>query len=117
MGSTEEAQGVNHSHAGQFIDAVTELDVVTSEDGASGQSVGGYFSTHAQNPSNATRSTARTAYYNPFVSRPSLHLLTSRQVTRVIIKSTYYGGSPQVTGVEVMRIFPLVVTFLSKSYC
>ncbi|KAN0071446.1 hypothetical protein V8E54_010042 [Elaphomyces granulatus] len=57
-----------------------------------------YFATHTQDPSNATRSTARTAYYNPFVSRPSLHLLTSRQVTRVITESTHYGT--KVTGVE-----------------
>jgi choline dehydrogenase len=79
---------------------MAELDVFTSYDGASGDSVGAYFATHAQDPSNATRSTARTAYYNPFVNRPSLHLLTSRQVTRVITESTSNG--PKVTGVEVI---------------
>jgi choline dehydrogenase-like flavoprotein len=83
---------------------MAELGVFTSYDGASGDSVGSYFTTHTQDPSNATRSTARTAYYNPFVSRPSLHLLTSRQVTRVITESTHYG--PKVTGVEVIIIFP-----------
>jgi hypothetical protein len=76
----------NHSHAEAFIGAMAELDVFTSYDGASGDSIGGYFATHTQDPSNATRSTGRTAYYNPFVSRPSLHLLTSRKVTRVITK-------------------------------
>ena len=107
-----EKQSPNHSHAEAFIGAMAELDVFTSYDGASGDSVGGYFATHAQDPSNATRSTARTAYYNPFVSRPSLHLLTSRQVTRVITESTHYG--PKVTGVEVIIIFPPMVTSLSE---
>jgi len=83
---------------------MAELNVSTSYDGASGDSLGGYFATHWQDPSNATRSTARTAYYNPFVSRPSLVLLTSCQVTRVITESTHYG--PKVTGVEVIIIFP-----------
>jgi choline dehydrogenase-like flavoprotein len=77
---------------------MAELDVFPSYDGASGNSVGGYFATHAQDPSNATRSTARTAYYNPFVGRPSLHLLTNRLVTRVITESTHYG--PKVNCVE-----------------
>jgi choline dehydrogenase len=108
--STEKSP--NHSHAEAFIGAMAELDVLTSGDDASGDSVGGYFATHTQDPSNATRSTARTAYYNPFVSRPSLHLLTSRQVTRVITQSTYHG--PKVTGVEVTIIFPSMVTSLSK---
>jgi hypothetical protein len=81
-------------------------------DGASGDSVGGYFATHAQDPSNAIRSTARTAYYNLFVNRPSLYLLTSHQVTRVITESTHYG--PKVTGVEVIIIFLPMVTSLSE---
>jgi hypothetical protein len=92
---------------------MAELNVSTSYDGASGDSVGGYFATHAQDPSNATRSTARTAYYNPFVNRPSLHLLTGHQVTRVITESNH-RHRPKATGVEVIIIFPLMMTSLSE---
>lgn len=75
-----------------------ELDVYVVPDGASGH-VGGFYVTHAQNPTTVTRSDARTGYYDPVVERPNLTLLTGHQVTKLLTNNT--SGTPQVTGVEV----------------
>ena len=37
-------------------------------------------------PHNQTRSDARRAYYDPYASRPNLHVMTGRQVTRILIE-------------------------------
>jgi choline dehydrogenase-like flavoprotein len=76
-----------------------ELQVSIPEDGASGQAYGVYYPTHSQDPTTATRSDARTAYYNPVANRPNLHLLTGQQVTRLITQSSSAGA--RVTAVEV----------------
>lgn len=82
-----------------FVAAIAELGIFTSVDDASGNAYGAYFTQHSQNPANATRSSARDAYYNNFVARPNLHLITSRQVTKLVTSSN--NGSVTVTGVEV----------------
>ncbi|CZR68050.1 related to alcohol oxidase [Phialocephala subalpina] len=81
-----------------FVAAIAELGIFTSVDGASGNAYGAYFTQHSQNPANATRSSARDAYYNNFVARSNLHLITSRQVTKLVTSSE--NGSVTVTGVE-----------------
>ncbi|KAK6221729.1 GMC oxidoreductase [Colletotrichum tabaci] len=81
-----------------MIDAVKELGITIAKDQANGSPIGGYFCPHNQDPKTATRSSAREAYYDGFTERPNLHLLTGRQVTRVV--TTGMGDAVKATGVE-----------------
>ncbi|GES66036.1 hypothetical protein ATETN484_0014000400 [Aspergillus terreus] len=81
-----------------FIRAITSLGVRIPEDAATGDAVGGYYSPHSQDPASITRSDAATAYWDTVSSRPGLHLITGRTVTRLITKKR--GLEVTVKGVE-----------------
>ncbi|KAL3470875.1 hypothetical protein BJX99DRAFT_267177 [Aspergillus californicus] len=81
-----------------FYSALTSLGVRIPNDPASGDAVGGYFSTHSQDPVTATRSDARRTYWKAASNRPGLSLITGRKVTRLISKQTTHG--PRITGIE-----------------
>lgn len=80
-------------------EALQELNIPIEPDGEGGSTAGGYYTTSSQVPSNATRCSAREAYYNPVEGRPNLHLITGSQVTRILTKTV--KGNVTVTGVEV----------------
>ncbi|KAK2060373.1 GMC oxidoreductase [Colletotrichum caudatum] len=81
-----------------MIDAVRELGIAVAKDQANGSPIGGYFCPHNQDPKTATRSSAREAYYDNFTGRQNLHLLTGRQVTKVVTAGL--RGCVKATGVE-----------------
>lgn len=87
------------THIGPFIEALAELDIRVPNDGASGEAYGGFYVTHSQDPATATRSDARTAYFNPVAHRPNLHVLTGHRVTH--LKTARSRHSSRVTAVEV----------------
>ena len=87
------------THTGPFIEALSELDVKIPRDGASGEAYGGFYVTHSQDPATATRSDARTAYFNPVAHRPNLHVLTGHRVTHFKTARSRHGS--RVTAVEV----------------
>ncbi|GKT93503.1 GMC oxidoreductase [Colletotrichum tofieldiae] len=72
-----------------MIDAIRELGITVAKDQANGSPIGG--------PKTATRSSAREAYYDNFTGRQNLHLLTGRQVTKVVTAGS--GDSIVATGV------------------
>ncbi|GKT61503.1 GMC oxidoreductase [Colletotrichum tofieldiae] len=80
-----------------MIDAIRELGITVAKDQANGSPIGGYFCPHNQDPKTATRSSAREAYYDNFTGRQNLHLLTGRQVTKVVTAGS--GNSIVATGV------------------
>ncbi|WYZ45887.1 hypothetical protein EsH8_IX_000112 [Colletotrichum jinshuiense] len=80
-----------------MIDGIKELGIPVAKDQANGSPIGGYFCPHNQD-SDATRSSAREAYYDNFIGRENLHLLTGRQVTKIITAGS--GDSVKATGVE-----------------
>ncbi|KZL70770.1 GMC oxidoreductase [Colletotrichum tofieldiae] len=80
-----------------MIDAIRELGITVAKDQANGSPIGGYFCPHNQDPKTATRSSAREAYYDNFTGRQNLHLLTGRQVTKVVTAGS--GDSIVATGV------------------
>ncbi|KAL4967505.1 GMC family oxidoreductase [Aspergillus stella-maris] len=82
-----------------FIDAITSFGVSIPLDAASGDAVGGYWSPHSQDPVTVTRSDARRAYYDSVSSRPNLHLVTGRKVTRLVSERSPTG--PRITGAEI----------------
>ncbi|KAK1623077.1 GMC oxidoreductase [Colletotrichum phormii] len=81
-----------------MIDAVKELGITVAKDQANGSPIGGYFCPHNQDPTSSTRSSAREAYYDNFTGRQNLHLLTGRQVTKVVTSGS--GDAVKATGVE-----------------
>ncbi|TKA65000.1 hypothetical protein B0A49_07968 [Cryomyces minteri] len=69
-----------------FFDALTELGIPTALDPNDGTVAGASFLLVNIDPVNMTRSTARKAYYDPYVARPNLWVATEQHVTRLIIE-------------------------------
>lgn len=82
-----------------IIDATNELGITVPLDQAAGSPIGGYFCPHNIDPTDASRSSAREAYYNPVQTRSNLHLLTGQSVTKLVVDGA--NGTAVVTGVEV----------------
>ncbi|RMY73775.1 hypothetical protein D0863_03642 [Hortaea werneckii] len=67
-----------------LFDALNELGVPTAYDPNTGQVAGASFLPLNLQPDMQTRSTARTAYYDPITARPNLWVSTGQYVTQVI---------------------------------
>ncbi|RMZ09155.1 hypothetical protein D0862_03707 [Hortaea werneckii] len=67
-----------------LFDALNELGVPTAYDPNTGQVAGASFLPLNLQPDMQTRSTARTAYYDPIIARPNLWVSTGQYVTQVI---------------------------------
>ena len=67
-----------------LFDALGELGVPTTVDPNSGTSAGAAFMPLDLDPINQTRSTARKAYYDPYMSRPNLWVSTGQTVTQIL---------------------------------
>ncbi|KAJ6098472.1 hypothetical protein N7467_000007 [Penicillium canescens] len=78
-----------------FLQSMTSLGIERPIDQACSP-LGAYITTNTLHPTNQSRSSARTAYYDPIASRPNLHLLLNTQATKLIINTTTMA----VTGVE-----------------
>lgn len=87
------------------MNAARELNIPLRGDGAGGNGIGAYFLNHNMNHYNFTRCASREAYYNNFVGRKNLHLITGQQVTRIVTEASKH--SVRVTGVEVGSLIPI----------
>ncbi|GAB7352670.1 hypothetical protein MBLNU459_g3033t1 [Dothideomycetes sp. NU459] len=75
-----------------FWKAWRELGVPTPIEGADGHAIGAFWTASSLDAKTMTRSSARTAYYDPVASRPNLHLLTGHTVTEILFRNlTAYG--------------------------
>ncbi|KAF2182747.1 GMC oxidoreductase [Zopfia rhizophila CBS 207.26] len=81
-----------------FLTAMASLGVNRPLDQGCGDSLGAYVTTHSIHPTNQSRSSSRTAYYDPAVGRPNLHVLTEHQVTKLV--TTKQDSKVVVTAVE-----------------
>ncbi|GAB7360534.1 hypothetical protein MBLNU230_g8482t1 [Neophaeotheca triangularis] len=52
-------------------------------EGADGSAIGVFWVPASEDPSDMTRSSARTAYYDPIAYRPNLHLITGTKVDKI----------------------------------
>ena len=68
------------------LQAWNELSVPRPVDGANGE-IGVIWTPCSTDPKTMTRSSARTAYYDPITARPNLHLLTGSTVNQIIFNS------------------------------
>ena len=74
------------------------LGIKQSKDQA-GSAIGCFWSPNNIDPKNQTRSSARSAYFDDFqVSRPNLHAITQRHVTKLLTQTA--NGVVTVTGVQ-----------------
>lgn len=78
------------------------LGIPIQKDGSAGTAYDAFWSPNSINPHNASRSWARTGYYDPLVTtRSNFHVLINNQVTKVLLKKTLGGLGPvKATGVE-----------------
>ena len=74
-----------------FWDATAELGLVHQQEGAAGV-IGAYWAPHSKDPVLQTRSSARTAYYDPINQRPNLSLLTGHYVQEIILEQLTAKG-------------------------
>ncbi|CAN8099257.1 unnamed protein product [Discula destructiva] len=75
-----------------YFNACLEAGISAAADPASGQNQGVFTFSHSIDPSTATRSYARTAYYNAAESRPNFHLLADTTVDKVVFEGTKAVG-------------------------
>ena len=86
------------ANSGNFFRALNILGVPTALDPADGISGRACFIPTDLHPENQTRSDARRAYYDPYLSRPNLYVVTGQHVTRVLLDGAAGGGITLRTG-------------------
>jgi choline dehydrogenase-like flavoprotein len=79
--------------AEKIINAMKSFGIPTALDGTSGHALGAFWVLNTLDPRNQTRSYARPAYHDPASKRPNYHLITQRQVTKIIFDN--YGPNSQ----------------------
>ena len=65
---------------------MVSLGLETQFDPNDGTSAGPAFVPTDLDPNNQTRSDARRTYFDPYVNRPNLHVITGQHVTRVLVE-------------------------------
>ncbi|KAH8884815.1 alcohol oxidase [Thozetella sp. PMI_491] len=98
-----------YKQTARFLSGASELGVPLVNDLNAGISAGAVFIPSSMSSKNQSRADSRTAYLDPVLSRPNLHVATEHTVTRLILKqddTTFPRISPdfdhieRVTGVE-----------------
>lgn len=75
-----------------WLPTLEAVGVTTNSDAYDGHTIGGFFSLSAINPSNWTRSDAKSAYIDPLPPRSNLHLLVKATVTGIVFDSDSSKG-------------------------
>ncbi|KAI0387458.1 putative GMC oxidoreductase [Hypomontagnella monticulosa] len=86
-----------------FFEGTRELGIPANADINSGDATGASIIPSSMTAKNQSRADARTAYLDPILSRPNLHIVTGYSVTRVLHDNTTAiptNSSLRVTGVE-----------------
>lgn len=98
-----EAPNRTNARAANLFAALNYLGIPTQFDPNDGSSAGAAFIPTDLDPNNQTRSDARRTYFDPYVARPNLHVITGQHVTRVLIdgvSSNYEVSNPTPGGNE-----------------
>jgi choline dehydrogenase len=85
---------------GDWTDSLSNMGILTSPDAYGGDGSGGFIATSSINPSNWTRSYARSAYIDPLPPRSNLAILPNATVTRIIFSNSTVGSNFNATAVE-----------------
>lgn len=84
---------------GDWTQTLGNIGVEVNDDAYNGEGWGAFIATSSINPSNWTRSYARTAYIDPLPPRSNLDVLPNATVTRIIF-DTSNSNNLTATGVE-----------------
>ena len=76
----------------KFRDGVKEMGIPYIKEHALGNAVGLYWTPEAANPSNYTRSSSLTAYFDTVSGRRNLKMLTNHQVTEIVFSGNAAVG-------------------------
>jgi choline dehydrogenase-like flavoprotein len=87
---------------GSWISTLGGQNVAPAPDPYNGQTSGAYISALAINPTNWTRSYARSAYIDPYY-RPNLHILTNAPVSKVVLSGTTAVGVQYGTDLKTVK--------------
>lgn len=82
---------ITDTFSATFWEALEELNVTKVEEGALGKP-GAFWEAASIDPVLQTRSSARTAYYDPIVNRTNLHLLTGHYVHELVLSNLTVEG-------------------------
>lgn len=75
--------GVSYPVVKHYLEAWTDLGAKANDNAYGGDNSGPFLALSCINPSNWTRSFARTAYLDPIVERPNLEILTGNTCTKI----------------------------------
>jgi len=84
---------------GRWLPTLENAGIPRCGDPLSGEPFGAFITTSSINPTNWTRSEARSAYIDPLPPRANLHILTNATVTRILF-DTSDATNLTATGVE-----------------
>lgn len=87
-----------------MLRGLAELGIPTLSEPNNGSSLGAFLVPSSLSPDNQTRSDARTAYYEPAVSRPNLHVATGQRVKRLRLGERSRLGGLETGGRSIMGV-------------
>lgn len=94
--------GYTFSAVGKWTPTLENIGIPGIVDPAGGSNSGSFIANSAINPSNWTRSYARSAYIDPLPKRGNLDILAGATVTRIVFNNST-SGNLTATGVEYAR--------------
>jgi hypothetical protein len=94
---------------GNFLDGMLEMGLPIAADPNDGTCVGAMINPSSMNAQNQSRCDSRTAYLDPVIDRPNLHVATEQMVSQVLLEELGNPDSSQqrlqkAIGVEVCHL-------------
>jgi choline dehydrogenase-like flavoprotein len=77
---------------GNFLDGMAEMGLPITAEPNDGTCVGAMINPSSMNAQNQSRCDSRTAYLDPVLDRPNLHVATEQMVARVLLKEVANPG-------------------------
>lgn len=71
---------------GNFLDGMVEMGLPIAAEPNDGTCVGAMISSSSMSAQNQSRCDSRTAYLDPVIDRPNLHVATEQMVTQVLLE-------------------------------
>ncbi|KAI1475594.1 putative GMC oxidoreductase [Daldinia eschscholtzii] len=102
----------NQSH--NFLSGIQKLGIPVNEDPNSGNATGACIVPSSMMAKNQSRSDARTAYLDPVLERPNLHLITGHAVTRILYGK---GGKNSSSSTSIPSVPGLRITGIEATTC
>ncbi|GBE82510.1 alcohol oxidase [Sparassis latifolia] len=92
--------GFEFSQVGSWTPTLAAAGVIPNQDAYGGDGWGTFVATSAINPTNWTRSYAKSAYIDPLPPRSNLDILPNATVTRIVWSSSSSSNNVTASGVE-----------------